>query len=124
MNKAKKILIIDDEKQVIKLLKEYLKEKGYDVITAFDGQEGLEKAQKEKPDMILLDIVMPKLDGVSTLKGLKESSETRAIPVIILTNLETSDGITKSLKEGSTDYLIKVNYTLEQLTKKIDEAFK
>jgi len=67
---------------------------------------------------------MPKLDGVSTLKGLKENPETRVIPVIILTNLDTSDEITKSFKEGSTDYLIKVNYTLEHLAERIEKAFK
>jgi len=124
MNKAKKILIIDDEESIVKVLREHFKGEGYKVIVAFDGQEGLEKAQKVKPDIILLDIIMPKLDGISTLKGLKGNSETQAIPVIILTNLETSNGISESLRKGSTDYLIKTDYTLEQLTEKVEQVLK
>jgi len=117
----KKILIVDDEPRVQKIIAKKLRMEGFEPISAFDGKEGLEKAASEKPDLILLDIIMPKLDGISVLKKLKEDSEIDKIPVIILTNLSGKEAIVASLESGETDYLIKADYTLNELIVKIKE---
>jgi len=117
----KKILIVDDEPRVQKIITEKLQREGFESTSAFDGKEGLKKVSSEKPDLILLDIIMPKLDGISVLKKLKEDPEIDKIPVIILTNLSGKETIVASLESGETDYLIKANYTLNELIVKIKE---
>ena len=84
--KKKKILVADDEPEIVDIVKRMLEDE-YEVITAYDGEEALRKAKKEKPDLILLDILMPKLDGWETLKKLKEDEELKNIPVSMLTAL-------------------------------------
>lgn len=86
---------------------------------AKDGQEGVEKAASEKPDLILLDLVMPRLDGIGALKQMKENELTRDIPVVILTNLSDYDKVSDALSLGAMDYLVKANYRLEELVNKI-----
>lgn len=115
----KKVLIVDDEESVQKILGDKVRGEGFKVESALDGVEALEKVKKEKPDLILLDIIMPKLDGISVLRKLKENPETDSIPVIILTNLSSKEAVSESLNAGVTDYLIKAYYTLDQLMKKI-----
>lgn len=125
MVKAKKILIVDDEQLVIKALREKLLSEGFAVDSAYDGQEALLKVAKAKPDLILLDIIMPKLDGISVLKRLKQSPETNNIPVIILTNLYDDKKVSEVLEAGNTDYLVKVEHTLSDIVNKVkEELFK
>jgi len=81
----KKILLVEDEAQLVDMLRSRLGASGYNVIAAYDGSEGLEKARKEKPDLILLDIIMPKMNGYEVCKCLKEDKNTEDIPIIILT---------------------------------------
>lgn len=114
-----KILIIDDEPLVQKILIEELQGEGFYPISSLDGEDGLKKAVKEKPDMILLDIIMPKMDGISVLKKLKADKETKEIPIIILTNLREGATVDISQKSGVLDYLIKADYTLGELIAKI-----
>lgn len=121
MTKAKKILIVDDEQFVVKALKEKLLSEGFAVDSAYDGQEALLKVTKAKPDLILLDIIMPKLDGISVLKRLKQSPETNNIPVIILTNLYDDKKVSQVLEAGNTDYLVKVEHTLSDIINKVKE---
>ncbi|MFA5933470.1 MAG: response regulator [Microgenomates group bacterium] len=115
----KKILVVDDERSVVEVLTKKLISEGYEVGVAYDGQEALDKIAKEKFDLVLLDIIMPVLDGMSVLKRLKESEETKNIPVIVLTNLQDDDKILQVVIAGQSDYLIKANYSLEDLVEAV-----
>jgi two-component system, OmpR family, alkaline phosphatase synthesis response regulator PhoP len=114
-----KILIVEDEEILLTALSEELKQEGFQVAGAKDGVEGVEKAQSEKPDLILLDLVMPRLDGIGALKQMKDTPEIKDIPVVILTNLSDYDKISDALSLGAMDYLVKANYRLEELVNKI-----
>ena len=85
----KRILVIEDEPQLAEVLGENLREDGYEVVLAGNGQEGLRKVQLTKPDLIILDVVMPKMDGAETYAHLQDSEKTKHIPVIFLTGLKT-----------------------------------
>jgi len=82
---VKSILVVDDNQSLVRLLEGVLKRNGYDVLTAFDGVEGLRAARRHKPDLVILDIVMPKMDGYEVCRELQQDSETASIPVIMLT---------------------------------------
>lgn len=122
--KKYKILLIEDEPGQALAISTALSNAGYETATAGDGKEGLKKAEAENPDLILLDIVLPKMDGVAVLKELKKKSQTKDIPVIILTNLATGETMRETMEAGSTDYLVKTDYTLEELAGKIKKALK
>lgn len=115
----KKILFIEDESALQKTIEEALKQENFEVIKALDGEIGLKIAKKELPDLILLDLILPKLDGFEVLKELKKDEATKDIPVIILTNLEGTQDIEKALSLGATTYLVKANYDLEEVVEKI-----
>ncbi|MBI2607463.1 MAG: response regulator [Candidatus Doudnabacteria bacterium] len=119
MDKKTKILVVEDEEILLTALTEELNQEGFEVVGAKDGIEGVEKASQEKPNLILLDLVMPRLDGIGALKQMKENSTTKDIPVVILTNLSDYDKISDALSLGAMDYLVKANYRLEELIQKI-----
>jgi DNA-binding response OmpR family regulator len=119
MDKKTKVLIVEDEEILLTALSEELRQEGFEVIGAKDGMEGVEKTASEKPDLVLLDLVMPKLDGLGALKQMKANPETKNIPVMILTNLSDYDKISEGLSMGAMDYLVKANYRLEELVAKI-----
>ena len=104
---SKKVLIIDDEPDFVDALRMRLEANGYDCITAYDGQEGIEKAKKEAPALILLDLVMPKVNGFTVLVKLKGDSKTMNIPVIILTAKTESEYALDAGRLGANDYLVK-----------------
>lgn len=118
----KKILFIDDESVLQKTFGDIIKEQGYDMVSALDGEIGFRLAKTEKPDLIMLDLVMPKQNGFETLKALKEDEDTQNIPVIVLTNLEDMKNVEKAIELGATTYLVKANYKLEEVVDKIKEA--
>ena len=118
----KTILFIEDESVLQKTFGEVLKQEGYEVISALDGQIGLRLAKEKKPDLILLDLILPKIHGFDVLKKLKEDKETQEIPVIVLTNLEGIGDVDKALELGATTYLVKAQYTLEEVVEKIKKA--
>ncbi|MCK4592792.1 response regulator [Candidatus Parcubacteria bacterium] len=120
MDNKKKILVIEDEATLQKALNDILSQEGYDVLSALDGVSGLDLALKENPDLILLDIILPKLDGFEVLKKLKE--ENSQIPIIILTNLSDINDIQKALDLGATTYLVKADFHLDDVLKKIKET--
>lgn len=122
MNKNKKILVIEDEATLQKALNEVLTGEGYQVFSATDGQKGLELVQEEKPDLILLDIIMPKMDGFEVLKRIKEDDAISQIPIIILTNLSDVNDIQKALDLGATTYLVKADFHIEDVLKKIEKV--
>jgi CheY-like chemotaxis protein len=118
----KKILIVEDELAYVKLLHDQLTVKGYEVIEAKDGKEGLEIAKREKPDMILLDIRMPVMDGMTMLGLLRQDEVVKTTKVIMLTNLEPDDKIIgKVVEDQPSYYFVKSDTKLEDLTEKIKE---
>lgn len=119
-----KILFIEDEPNLQKAIDEVLKQEGFEILAALDGEKGLEVAKKEKPDLILLDLILPKKDGFEVLRELKADKELKDIPVIILTNLEGTGDVEKALDLGATTYLVKANYEIEDVLKKIKEFLK
>src|SRR3989338_9102210 len=119
MEDKAKILVVEDEEILLTALKEELLSGGYDVEGAVDGVEGLEKAKSFMPQLILLDLVMPKMDGMEMLQRLKAEATLRDIPVVILTNLSDYDRISEALSQGAMDYLVKANYKLEDLLDKV-----
>lgn len=118
----KKILFIEDESALQKTFAEILTQEGYEIISALDGEVGLQMAKSQKPDLILLDLVLPRLHGFEVLKELKTSPETRNIPIIVLTNLEGIGDIDKAIELGATTYLVKAQYTLEEVVEKIKKV--
>ena len=120
----KKILFIEDEFTLQKSMGEFLEKAGFKTIQALDGEIGLNLAEKEKPDLILLDLILPKISGFEVLKRLKENKETKDIPVIILTNLEESTDVGKSLELGATTYLVKSDQSLDDVLERIKETLR
>ena len=120
----KKILFIEDESALQKTFGEILRQEGYEMISALDGETGLRLAKSEKPDLILLDLILPKMHGFEVLKKLKEDKETKDIPVIVLTNLEKIEDVDKALELGATTYLVKAQYSLEEIVEKIKNALR
>jgi DNA-binding response OmpR family regulator len=118
----KKILFVEDEVALQKAFGTILKDKGYDVVSAFDGETGLKLAKEVKPNLILLDLILPKIHGFEVLKKLKEEKETQQIPVIVLTNLEDMENVDKALELGAMSYLVKAQYSLEEILEKIKKA--
>jgi len=121
MEKRKKILVIDDDPTITKLLSSRLETYTYDVVTAADGVEGLEKFRQEKPDLIILDIVMPRLDGYNFVLEFKKIADLKATPIIILTVKEDMREIFGM--EGINDYIVKP-FLMNDLVKKIDKHLK
>ncbi|MFH1582197.1 MAG: response regulator [bacterium] len=119
---AKKILIIEDESALQKTLGDFLGGKGYETISALNGELGLALAKEKKPDLVLLDLILPKINGFDVLKQLKEDEGTKAIPVIVLTNLEGMADIDKVIGLGATTYLVKTDYKLEDVLNKIKQT--
>ncbi|OHA76732.1 MAG: hypothetical protein A3H01_02495 [Candidatus Wildermuthbacteria bacterium RIFCSPLOWO2_12_FULL_40_9] len=117
----KKILIVEDEQALQKTLGEILTQEGYEVIAASDGEMGLTLAQDSNPDLVLLDLILPKMSGFEVLKQLKGNNLTKDIPVIVLTNLESVEEVDKAVSLGATTYLVKSQYSLEELVSKIKE---
>ncbi|MBE3039359.1 MAG: response regulator [Chloroflexi bacterium] len=111
------ILIADDNEQNIELLQAYLDELGCRVITAFDGQETLDRVAAEKPDLILLDIMMPKLSGFEVCRKLKGNPETAAIPICMVTALNEDGDIERAVAAGTDDFLSKPVNRWELLTR-------
>lgn len=119
----KRILIVDDETELAYAIQIRLKQAGYEVLTAYDGFEGLEKARKENPDLILLDILMPGMDGYQMLRKLKENNQTKSIPVIMLTAKSQLEDVTQATNLGVEDYIVKPFDYLAMLGK-IKKALK
>ena len=113
---AKKILVVDDERHIVRLVEVNLQRAGYEVVTAFDGVEALEKVQSEKPDMIVLDVMMPRKDGFEVLQDLQANPGTADIPVIMLTAKAQDADIFRGWSSGVSSYLTKPFNPRELLT--------
>ncbi len=116
---AKKILIIEDDKFLRELITQKLIKEDFEVSEAVDGEEGIRKIKEEKPDLILLDLILPGIDGFEVLSQMKKELTLASIPVIILSNLGQKDDVEKGLKMGAVDYLIKAHFTPGEIIDKI-----
>lgn len=114
-----KILIVEDEPDLLEMYRLYFGQAGYEIIEATDGQIGVDLIKQKNPDLILLDILLPKIDGWQILKELKENPDTKKIPIIVFSNLAQADEIQKGLKLGADDYVIKSNSTPKELLERI-----
>jgi two-component system alkaline phosphatase synthesis response regulator PhoP/two-component system response regulator VicR len=113
---SKKILAVDDERHIVRLIQVNLERAGYQVVTAFDGPEALKKVDVEKPDLVVLDVMMPKMDGFEVLKRLQANPETRDIPIIMLTAKAQDADVFRGWSSGVSAYLTKPFNPLELLT--------
>jgi DNA-binding response OmpR family regulator len=120
----KKILFIEDESALQRTFEEALKDEGFEMISALDGETGLKMAKEKLPDLILLDLILPRMDGMEVLKKLKESEKTKEIPVIVLTHLEDLGKVEKAMELGAKAYLIKGEYSLKEVIEKIKKALE
>lgn len=116
-----KILIVEDEAFILEMYQLKLMQAGYEVVIASNGQEGQSLAELEQPDLILLDILMPKEDGYGLLAALKKNPKTKAIPAIIFSNLSQREEIEKGLKLGAKDFIIKTSVTPAEVARKVEE---
>jgi len=121
---AKTILIIEDDKFLRELIAQKLIKEGYDTSEAVDGEEGIKKIKEEKPDLVLLDLILPGIDGFEVLARMREESTLSSIPVIILSNLGQKEDVEKGLKMGAVDYLIKAHFTPGEIIEKIKNVLK
>ncbi len=121
---SKKILLVEDESALQKSLGDTLREDGFEVISALDGETGERLAKSEKPDLIILDLILPQKNGLEVFQSLKNDELTRKIPVVVLTNLERIEHVEKALEMGAKTYLIKANYTLKEILVKIKNVIE
>jgi CheY-like chemotaxis protein len=117
-----RILLAEDDRILRKAGEVALKKRGYDVISAVDGEDALVKARDHKPDLVLLDVMMPKMNGFQVLEALKAADDVRDIPVIMLTNLEQPADIKRAADGGAHSYLVKSNMNLDDLAARIAGA--
>ncbi|HOI97183.1 MAG TPA: response regulator [Candidatus Pacearchaeota archaeon] len=118
----KNILFIEDEAVMQKTVSEFLGAKGYNVVSALDGELGINMAKNSLPDLILLDIVLPKKSGFDVLRDLKNDEKTKSVPVIVLTNLSQMDDVSKMMDMGITTYLVKSDQSLQDILRVIDQT--
>ena len=118
----RRILVAEDDRFLRKAAEMALKRQGYTVLTAADGEEALRAARSVLPDLILLDLIMPKLNGFDVLQALKKDAPTAHIPVIILSNLGQDRDVQQAMDAGAAAYLIKTDLSLQALVQRVEEA--
>ena len=116
---SKKILIIEDDKDLLHILSETFKRERFTVLEAPDGEEGLKMALENRPDLILLDLILPRMDGLTMLEKFREDEVGKNTPVIILTNLGNAEDVSRAIKSGAYDFLVKSDWKLEELVAKV-----
>lgn len=118
-----KIVLIEDDETLAEVLYSELTEAGFEVSPAFDGVEGLKQVQEKKPDLVLLDLILPEKHGFEVLEEIKKSPETAKIPVIILSLLGEDEDIKKGLKLGADDYIVKSSHAIAEIVEKVKNFF-
>ena len=119
----KKILLVEDDMFLSKIMEERLQDEGWEVNLAGNGEEGLQKAKSYLPDLILLDMILPKMNGFEVLEALNKDEKTKKIPVIVLSNLGQDEDIKNAKKIGAADYLVKSNFSIKAIVEKINKIF-
>jgi DNA-binding response OmpR family regulator len=120
----KKVLIVEDEKVLADVEKEEFSSRGYEVQVAKDGDEAMEMVKSFKPDLIVLDLIMPRKGGLEVLKELKEDSESKEIPVVVLTNLSEDKSVKEAMDMGAADYFVKTQNTIYEMADKAQNYLK
>lgn len=123
-DEKKTILIVEDDSFVMDIYQTKLAQEGFEVITADNGMEALKKLEKEKPDLILLDIIMPYVDGLEVLKKVRIMDRMKNVPIILLTNLSQKEEVDQGIALGANDYLIKSHFTPSEVLEKINKYLK
>lgn len=118
---SKKILIVEDDKFLSRIYNTKLTDEGFNVVSAIDGEEGLEKMRNEQPDLVILDLVMPHMDGFAVLEEKIKDESIKEIPVIVMTNLGQDSDVVKVKELGAVDHALKSDITLEELLKMIQQ---
>lgn len=118
----KKILVVEDDKFLRELITRKLDEMGYSTISAVDGEEGAKKVKEEKPDLVLLDLILPGMDGFEVLAGIKQNPQTSSVPVIVFSNLGQVEDVEKGMKLGATDYMVKAHFTPVEIIEKVKKV--
>lgn len=118
---AAKVLIIEDDQLIQRMYSKIFTFEKYDVVTASDGEEGLDKARSEKPTIILLDVMMPKMNGMQVLEKLKLDPETRSVPVVMLSNLAGDNDVETALSKGAVKYIIKSEHDPKEVADMVNE---
>ncbi len=121
---GKKILFVEDEMRLQKIYRDFFKKRGFELVPAYDGATALKLAEEEYPDLIMLDLILPKKDGFEVLRELKSNPRLSAIPIIIITNLEGPEHVERALSLGARTYLVKANYSLKEIIEKIKETIR
>ena len=119
---ATKIVIAEDDKLLSDSLVAAFVAAGFDPYPAYDGEEAIAKIKEVKPDIALLDVMMPKLDGIGVLWELKAGAETAALPVVVLTNMADMETISKIMEAGGTDYLLKSDQSIDKIIEKVQQV--
>lgn len=114
-----KILVVEDDKFLRELIARKLREEDFDVVEAIDGEEAVKKIVQENPHIVLLDLILPGIDGFEVLAKIKEDPQLSQIPVIILSNLGQRDDIEKGLRLGAVDFLVKAHFTPAEIIDKV-----
>lgn len=115
----KKLFLIEDNRFICEVYKDSLEKAGFLVMLAYDGEEALRRVEKERPDLILLDLALPKLNGFEVLKKIKENKNLKNIPVIILSNYDEGEDIKKGKELGAIDYLVKARFSPKEVIEKV-----
>lgn len=121
---AQTIVIIEDDKFLREMISQKLMKEGYEVFGAVDGEEGIKLVKDKKPDLVLLDLILPGMDGFEILEALKEDQEVLSIPVIILSNLDQKEDMEKGFKLGAADFLVKARSEPGEVVDKVREILK
>lgn len=116
------VLLVEDDEMLHTMYTQKFTKEGYEVLSGYNGSEGVKLAEEHNPTIILLDIIMPKMDGFAALKKLKKKDATKDIPVILLTNLGQEEDIRKGKELGAVDYFIKANHTPQEVVDKVKEV--
>ncbi|MFA6463437.1 MAG: response regulator [Candidatus Paceibacterota bacterium] len=119
-----KILIVEDEGFLVQALKDNLEVEGYKISVAMNGDEAIESIKKDQPDLILLDLLMPKRDGFFVIEEVKKNTEWKHIPIIVLSNIGGDTEIKKALEMGADDYFVKSQHPIEEVVEKVKDSLE
>ena len=124
MEKKGKIVILEDDLALAKSLSQALESDGFEIYSAVDGETGLRLVKEKKPDLVILDIILPRKSGFEVMEALSGDGELAKIPVMVLTNLESSQDVNRMMELGAKSFLVKTNYSLDEVLAKVKGFFK
>lgn len=124
MSSSKSVLIVDDEESLVTVLARKFTDEGITAYVAHNGKEGLDMALEKHPDLILLDIMMPEMDGFDVMRHLQEDEWGKTVPIILLTNSSSIDTVAKAVSSGMSEFLVKTDMRLDDVVNKVKDRFK